>query len=105
MRKSQKSRRAAELLCWELTKMEVLMRDDFRCQYKGHNCQQIAVDISHVLTKGAHPALKFDPDNLLAACRPCHTEYEGGSERHRNILRDNYPERWARIEEQLHNGK
>ena len=69
MTKSQRRRRASEMLCWELTKVDVLMRDSFQCQYKGRNCQQIAVDVSPI---DLHPDLKFEPDNLKSACRPCY---------------------------------
>ena len=80
MTKSQRRRQASELLCWELTKMEVLMRDNFHCRHQGRNCQQIAVDI---LPIDPHPDLKFEPDNLISACRPCYLaqmEVSDGSE-------------------------
>jgi hypothetical protein len=34
---------------------------------------------SHVLSKGAYPHYKLNPDNIVLKCIPCHTLWETGS--------------------------
>jgi 5-methylcytosine-specific restriction endonuclease McrA len=36
---------------------------------------------SHLLTKGAHPELRFDPENIVLSCVPCHNLWEFGKNR------------------------
>ena len=36
---------------------------------------------SHLLTKGAHPELRFDPENIVLSCVPCHNLWESDGRR------------------------
>lgn len=36
----------------------------------------VILDVSHVLSKGAHPELSQNPLNLVEHCRPCHMRWE-----------------------------
>ena len=104
LRKFKRSdRRVRETAAWKLFRNDILVRDKYSCQYPF--CGEPATTVSHVLTRGAHPALKYDPDNCLSACCKCHNEYEGSSEKHKDVMREWFPERWARLEIKLREGK
>ena len=36
---------------------------------------------SHVLSKGSHPELRFDEDNIVLHCKTCHQKWEFGGNR------------------------
>lgn len=33
---------------------------------------------SHILSKGAYPAYKLNPENIMLNCMDCHTEWDAG---------------------------
>ena len=39
------------------------------------------LDRSHILSRGAHPELADDPDNIVPHCRECHNKWEFGDRR------------------------
>lgn len=52
-----------------------------------HYCQHCAKPLgpamhsyyfSHIKSKGAHPELRLDPDNIQLLCLPCHNKYDNG---------------------------
>jgi 5-methylcytosine-specific restriction endonuclease McrA len=47
---------------------EIMQRDRHTCQ----RCGGEGTDAHHLLTKGSHIELEFDPRNLLLLCRSCH---------------------------------
>lgn len=51
---------------------------------------------SHILSRGAHPGLRCDPENIVLACMECHQIYDFGD---RNSLKNQIPE--ERIEKLL----
>lgn len=36
----------------------------------------LKINLSHVLSKGAHPELRFDPQNIVLHCPRCHRNWE-----------------------------
>lgn len=56
-------------------------------EHKPHYCENCmkplpnysAVHISHILTRGAHPAIVHDPRNTNILCAKCHAEWENGN--------------------------
>lgn len=50
----------------------------------GHVCSVVGcdktdnLDVDHILTRGAHPELKFDVKNLRYVCRPHHRQITDG---------------------------
>lgn len=52
-----------------------------------HSCEECGCNLgdnwkrymfSHLITKGAHPELRYDKRNISLSCLPCHTRYETG---------------------------
>lgn len=58
-----------------------------------------ATNVSHILTRGAHPEMAFDPRNISILCAECHSLYEHSTTRGR--LRMWYVEKTERIKEEL----
>lgn len=56
---------------WAKLRLSILERDGGRCQYPG--CGDPATDVHHIAPRSTNPELKYEPDNLLSLCRPCHT--------------------------------
>lgn len=48
-----------------------------------------AIYFSHILSRGAHPALRCDEENIVLACRDCHYIYDFGD---KNKLQRQIPE-------------
>lgn len=48
------------------------------CEECGDNLPKIPVKsyFSHLLSKGAHPELRHDKDNIVLHCKPCHNKWE-----------------------------
>ena len=51
------------------------------------NCEKrlpatpVKANFSHLLTKGSHPELRHDPENIVLSCIPCHNLWEFGKNR------------------------
>lgn len=58
-----------------------------------------ATNVSHILTRGAHPEMAHDPRNVSILCAECHELYEHSTTRGR--LRMWYVEKTERIKEEL----
>ena len=58
-----------------------------------------ATNVSHILTRGAHPEMAFDPRNISILCAQCHELYEHSTTR--DQLRMWYVEKTERIKEEL----
>lgn len=56
-----------------LTKREILRRDDYTCQYCGKKTTQLTID--HVIPR--HAGGSNDWDNVVAACPPCNRRKGG----------------------------
>jgi len=41
----------------------------------------VKANFSHLLTKGSHPDLRHDPENIVLSCIPCHNLWEFGKNR------------------------
>ena len=41
----------------------------------------VKANFSHLLTKGSHPDLRHDPENIVLSCVPCHNLWEFGKNR------------------------
>lgn len=54
---------------WPALRRAILERDDHLCQLRGPRCTTTATEVDHI---GSN--LNHDPDNLRAACRPCHAQ-------------------------------
>lgn len=55
---------------WRRIRLEILDRDDYRCQIRGPNCDGEANQVDHIIPADAGGA-PYDPSNLRAACRRC----------------------------------
>jgi len=44
------------------------------------------VDVHHIFTKGAYPAIRFDIDNGICLCRGCHWKVRRKQEEFRDFL-------------------
>lgn len=53
-------------------RLQILERDNHRCQKCGVSDEEKVLHLSHVYTKGAHPELRLDPDNVKMLCHKCH---------------------------------
>lgn len=79
-------------------KREVLRRCGGDCEVPG--CQNFAETVHHMLKASTHPCLKFDPDNGLGVCGPCHTEIERLLRTCPDKVPPQYPfERWLRLKD------
>ena len=58
-----------------------------------------ATNVSHILTRGAHPEASHDPRNISILCAECHSLYEHSTTRQQ--LRMWYIEKTERIKEEL----
>lgn len=58
-----------------------------------------ATNVSHILTRGAHPEMAHDPRNISILCAQCHELYEHSTTR--DQLRMWYVEKTERIKEEL----
>jgi 5-methylcytosine-specific restriction protein A len=68
--RSEKGKAKAE--AWRDVRMEVLARDRYTCQVGiPGKCKEAAGDVHHVRNRSQLGP--DDPDNLISACRPCHT--------------------------------
>lgn len=60
----------------DLCRRIVLLRDQFKCRVchasKGRGDDRIVLQAHHIRTKGAHPSLRFELDNLLTVYKGCH---------------------------------
>ena len=66
-----RSRRRAELPSdWPKIRENILNRDGYTCQIRGPGCTILATDVDHG-DAGRHI---HTPDNLRAACGPCHRQ-------------------------------
>ena len=51
------------------------------------NCEKrlpatpVKANYSHLLTKGSHPELRYDPENIVLSCYDCHNLWEFGKNR------------------------
>src|SRR5215469_6982076 len=57
---------------------QVKERDHWKCVRCGSDKQ---LNAAHVLPKGAHPRLRFEPENIITLCFSCHIVFW-----HRNPL-------------------
>lgn len=65
--------------------------------HKPHYCEECmkplreysAVHISHILTRGAHPAIAHDPRNFNMLCFKCHGKWENGDRESMRIYAKN----------------
>lgn len=58
--------------CRRLASRITLARCGHRCQCDRQPCRWRATDAAHGLSKGAHPSVEFDLDNLIGLSRRCH---------------------------------
>ena len=58
-----------------------------------------ATNVSHILTRGAHPEMAHDPRNISILCAQCHELYEHSTTR--DQLRMWYVEKTERVKEML----
>ena len=58
-----------------------------------------ATNVSHILTRGAHPEASHDPRNISILCAQCHELYEHSTTR--DQLRMWYVEKTERVKEML----
>lgn len=49
----------------------------YHCRRK-LGCDPKPIYFSHILSRGAHPKLRCDPDNIVLACPDCHYIYDFG---------------------------
>lgn len=87
-------------------RLQILERDNHQCQKCGVSDQDKVLHLSHVYTKGAHPELRLDPDNVKMLCHKCHIYWW-----HREVreasewFSEKFPERAKRLKEKLKNNK
>ena len=55
---------------WKRIRLEVLQRDDNRCQIRAHGCTQVAEVVDHILPVSMGGDW-YDKENLRAACSRC----------------------------------
>lgn len=66
-------------------------------EHKPHICEETmrplyhysAVHISHILTRGAHPQMAFDPRNVNILCLEAHNKWENGKREEMRIFWQN----------------
>jgi hypothetical protein len=56
----------------------------FLLQTKGRVCEECRdtkrpLDLSHLLSQGAHPDLALELENVVLHCRACHVKWENGT--------------------------
>lgn len=59
----------------DLCRQIVMIRDGFSCRWCGtgmRGTKRVVLQVHHIRTKGAHPALRWEIDNLLLLCKGCH---------------------------------
>lgn len=79
-------------------------------EHKAHECEEClrplngysAVYVSHILTRGAHPAMAHDPRNVNILCERCHATWENGCRMAMRIYESNR-ERVARLKVEYNN--
>lgn len=64
-------RRQAEALVYT-ERRAVFLAEHRRCEIGLPGCLGWSGEVQHRITRGARPDLWLDPDNWVAACRPCH---------------------------------
>ena len=69
---------------WKKIRLEILQRDDYRCQIKRPGCTGIADEVDHITPVSLGGAW-YDHDNLRASCARCNNM--------RNIKRKAIPSR------------
>lgn len=69
----------------------------WRWEHSAHICEETmrplgrysAIYISHILTRGAHPDMAFDPRNVNILCLEAHNRWENGDREGMRIYRSN----------------
>lgn len=59
----------------DLCRQIVLLRDQFACRWCGKGIvggTRPVLQVHHIRTKGAHPALRWELENLILVCKGCH---------------------------------
>lgn len=56
---------------WQVLRHQILERDGWTCAC---GCGQRALEVDHIQPVRTHPELAFDPANLQALARGCHTK-------------------------------
>lgn len=62
------------------------------CLKCGRSAPQWKIDAAHILSRGAHPRLKYEPLNGIALCFTCHRWYD----QHKGSHHDGEADRWVR---------
>ena len=65
--------------------------------HKPHVCEECgrpirypsAINVSHILSRGAHPELSFDPRDVNMLCWECHQKWENGNRQEMLIYENN----------------
>ena len=70
MSSSQKWRNSEE---WDNAKLEVLIRDNYKCVICGANDTQL--NVHHIEDASYHPEKRYELSNLVTLCRGCHTDF------------------------------
>ena len=59
----------------QMQELDLLVRE-YVFERAGHRCERCGGDnvlqASHILSKGVHQRMRFEPHNLVALCRKCH---------------------------------
>ena len=64
---------------------------EHKCFVCGVNINEpLPINFSHILSKGAYPKFRLNPDNIVIKCAGCHRRYEFGDISH---------SRWDKIKE------
>ncbi len=50
-------------------------RDNYTCFFCGRRAPEVHIDPSHFFRRGVS-STRFDPDNIDAVCRECHSKHE-----------------------------
>jgi 5-methylcytosine-specific restriction endonuclease McrA len=61
---------------WERIRLEILVRDGYRCRIGGPGCTIRATTVDHIVPLALGGA-RLDPANLRAACGHCNTSLGG----------------------------
>jgi 5-methylcytosine-specific restriction endonuclease McrA len=64
---------------WKLLCPKIWASRPHRCiECQAQLVAPLAIHFSHVLSRGSHPELAADPDNIVLHCAKCHRKWEAG---------------------------
>ena len=72
---------------WATMRKRILDRDGWICGYCGVALVTSNATVDHIIPQIVAPHLRYDPDNLRAACRPCNGAKAGHDKKMGQIAR------------------